>query len=228
MLLVAASLLIGILVGLALGGNLDTLSRAHFRWWPLALLGLVLQLVPVAARVGFGRWLPVGFLIASYVVLLTFVVLNIRQPGFSLVALGFGLNLLVILLNGGMPVGDHALHVAYGPRYQATVRDLAEHGSAKHHLARPDDVLLPLTDVIGVPAPVGTVFAVGDVISMVGVAWVLAAATKGPAGRHRRRSRRSAGSSISAGLGASSPTAVRPEAPMMEQAPGASRRPELE
>ncbi len=228
MLLVAASLLIGILVGLALGGSFDALSRAHFRWWPLALLGLVLQLVPVAARAGLGRWLPVGFLIASYVVLLTFVFLNIRLPGFSLVALGFGLNLLVILLNGGMPVGDHALHVAYGSRYQATVRDLAEHGSAKHHLARLDDVLLPLTDVIGIPAPVGTVFAVGDLISMVGVAWVLAAATEGPAGKHRRRPRRSAGSSIPGGLGASSPMAVRSESPVREQAPGASRAPEPE
>lgn len=191
MLLILAAVVGGILVGLALGGSLTTLSNVRFRWWPLALLGLALQLAPVPhlRSVHAQHVAAVGLLIASYVVLLTFVALNFRLPGFSLIAVGFALNLLVISVNGGMPVNQRALEIAGGPRYVATVTDLLEHGGAKHHLARDDDVLLGLSDVIPVSWPTRNVFSVGDLIAMLGIAWVLAAATRGPAGRHRLRSR---------------------------------------
>jgi len=188
-LLILGAVLGGILVGLALGGTLTTLSNVRFRWWPLALLGLALQLAPVPRLESLHAQhvAAVGLLIASYVVLLTFVALNFRLPGFSLIAAGFALNLLVISVNGGMPVNQRALEIAGGPRYLATVTDLLEHGGAKHHLARDDDVLLGLSDVIPVSWPTRNVFSVGDLIAMFGIAWVLAAATKGPAGRHRLR-----------------------------------------
>jgi len=188
-LLILGAVLGGILVGLALGGTLTTLSNVRFRWWPLALLGLALQLAPVPRLESLHAQhvAAVGLLIASYVVLLTFVALNFRLPGFSLIAAGFALNLLVISVNGGMPVNQRALEIAGGPRYLATVTDLLEHGGAKHHLARDDDVLLGLSDVIPVSWPTRNVFSVGDLIAMFGIAWVLAATTKGPAGRHRLR-----------------------------------------
>jgi Family of unknown function (DUF5317) len=113
--------------------------------------------------------------------------LNLRFVGFWFVAAGFALNILVISLNGGMPVGDHALRVAYGSGYPATLQALVKSGGAKHHLQRPSDVLTPLSDVIPVGKPVGNVFSVGDMIALFGVAWVMAEATKGPPGRHRMR-----------------------------------------
>jgi hypothetical protein len=191
----------GVLVGLALGGSLTTLSNVRFRWWPLALLGLALQLAPVPhlGSVHARHVAAVGLLIASYVVLLTFVALNFRLPGFSLIAAGFALNLLVISVNGGMPVNQRALEIAGGPRYVATVTDLLEHGGTKHHLAGADDVLLGLSDVIPVSWPTRNVFSVGDLVAMLGIAWVLAAATKGPAGRHRFRSRATRQGSDAAG-----------------------------
>jgi hypothetical protein len=200
-LLILAAVVGGVLVGLALGGNLTTLSNVRFRWWPLALLGLALQLatVPHLGSLRAQHAAAVGLLIASYVVLLTFVALNFRLPGFSLIAAGFALNLLVISVNGGMPVNQRALEIAGGPRYVATVTDLLEHGGAKHHLARDDDLLLGLSDVIPVSWPTRNVFSVGDRISMLGIAWVLAAATKGPAGRHRLRSRATRQGSDAAG-----------------------------
>jgi hypothetical protein len=190
-LLVVAAVVGGILIGLALGGSMTTLSNVRFRWWPLALLGLALQLAPVPhlGSLHARHLAAVGLLIASYLVLLSFVGLNFRLAGFSLIAVGFALNLLVILVNGGMPVNQRALEIAGGPRYAATISDLLQHGGAKHHLARDDDVLLPLSDVIPVSWPTRNVFSVGDLIAMLGIAWVLAAATKGPAGRHRLRSR---------------------------------------
>ena len=186
MLLIIGAVALGIVVGLALGGGLKPLAEAKFKWWPLAIVGLGLQLVPVPSRPGEAdHLLGVGLLVASYVVLLAFVALNLQYVGFWLVAAGFALNLLVISLNGGMPVDDHALRVAYGSDYQATFNSLVASGGAKHHLQRPTDVLTPLSDVIPVPKPVGNVFSVGDMVALFGVVLVMAGATKGPPGKHR-------------------------------------------
>jgi hypothetical protein len=179
-LLVVGAIAAGILIGILLGGSLRNLAEIKLRWWPLAPLGLVLQLVPVPTIEGrLDHWLAVGLLAASYAVLLVFVLVNIRLPGFPVVAAGFALNLLVISLNGGMPVSDSALRSAYGSGYAAMRRDLVEHGGAKHHLAGPDVVLRPLTDVIPVGKPVRLVLSVGDLLFYVGVVWLLAATTRG-------------------------------------------------
>jgi hypothetical protein len=185
-LLIVLVIVAGLLVGIALGGDARTLSELRLRWWPLAIIGLVLQLVPVPSMSGqLDHWLAVGLLVASYMVLLIFVVMNIKLPGFPLIALGFALNLLVISVNGGMPVTEDAIHDAYGRRSSAEVTRLRQRGGAKHHLARDDDVFLPLADVIPVGAPFHQVLSVGDLVFMAGVFWVIAAGTKGAAGRHR-------------------------------------------
>ena len=185
MLLIAGAIVAGGLVGLALGGSLRSFAEIRLRWWPLAVIGLALQLAPVPSLAGqTDHWIGVGLLIASYVVLLAFVAANIRLPGFALISVGFALNVLVISLNGGMPVSRHALREAYGPAYGAALTELESSAGAKHHLQRPDDVLAPLTDVIALGPPVRLVMSVGDVFFFLGVTWVIAAATRGPRGRH--------------------------------------------
>src|SRR5437867_11818872 len=122
MLLVLGAIVAGMLVGLIMGGSIRQLAEIRLRWWPLALLGLALQLVPIPSMNGeLDHWLAVGLLIASYVVLLAFVAMNIRLPGFPVIAAGFALNLFVISVNGGMPVTEHALRQAYGSRYAAEI-----------------------------------------------------------------------------------------------------------
>jgi hypothetical protein len=190
-LLIVAVIVAGLLVGIALGGDIRTLSELKLRWWPLALIGLGLQLFPVPSMDGqLDRWLGEGLLAGSFVVLLIFVAMNIRLAGFPVIALGFALNLLVISVNGGMPVTEQAIRQAYGSRSPTEITRLREHEGAKHHLARDDDVLLPLADVIPVGAPLHQVLSAGDLVFMVGVFWVIAAATKGEAGRHRPRATR--------------------------------------
>lgn len=185
MLVILAAVVVGILAGLALRGSFRHLGDAHFRWWGLAIGGLALQLAPVPSRPGNAdHWLAVGLLIGSYVVLLAFVAANVRYWGFWLVGAGFAVNLLVIVLNAGMPVSDHAMRVAYGSGYAATRHELVSAGGAKHHLERPDDVLRPLTDVIPIGTPVHNVFSVGDMVALGGVLLVMAEATMGRAGRH--------------------------------------------
>lgn len=180
MLLITAAIVLGVLLGLVLGGSLRALADLRFRWWPLAFLGLALQVVPVPSMEGQAdRWIAVGLLLLSYVVLLAFVAINFRLPGFPLLALGFCLNLLVIAVNGGMPVSEAALRRANGPRYSDSVLELQQEGGAKHHLERPDDVLMPLADVIPIAGPVGQVFSIGDLVFLAAIVWVLAAATNG-------------------------------------------------
>jgi hypothetical protein len=188
-LLLLAVLILGVLVGLAMGGNLRHLSEISFRWWGFAILGLAVQFVPVPSGWGDrGHLVAVGLLILSYVLLTVFVAANIRQAGFPLMAAGFLLNILVIAVNGGMPVSSHALDVAYGSGASGQAAAIRSSGGEKHHLERPDDVLLPLTDVVGIPAPFHTVFSPGDLVSLAAAGWVVAAATAGPGGRHSRRS----------------------------------------
>src|SRR5690349_16992827 len=148
MLLIAGALVLGIAVGVLTGGSIKRLGEVHFRWWPLAILGLVVQFVPVPSSHA-GHLLGVGLLLASYALLLAFVALNVGYGGFLVMGIGFALDLLVIGVNAGMPVNDHALRVAYGSRYPVLIRDLREHGGAKHHLERPTDRLTGLDD--GVP-----------------------------------------------------------------------------
>ncbi len=175
MILIPIALVVGVLVGLATGGRLRALTEIRFRWWPLAFVGLALQRLPIPSMAGeLDEWIGAGLLVASYLVLLAFVAVNIRLPGFPLLALGFAMNAVVVTVNGGMPVGDSALREAFGSQYQDARQDLVAHGGTKHHLAREDDVLVPLADVIPVGPPVRQVVSVGDIVWLVGTAWAVA------------------------------------------------------
>jgi hypothetical protein len=174
--LIALALVLGVAAGFARGGRLSRLSELRVRFAPLALLGLLLQLVNPP-----GRW-PLAMLIASFVLLVVFIVANIRITGFALLLIGVSMNFAVIAVNGGMPVSREAV-VASGQT--DTLEGLTQHRGVKHHLAGPDDRLLILGDVIAIPPPIGLVISIGDVFTYAGVAVVIAAAM-----RRRERSPR--------------------------------------
>jgi hypothetical protein len=167
--LIALALVLGAAVGYARGGRLSRLSELRVRFAPLALLGLLLQLVNPP-----GRW-PLAMLIVSFVLLVVFIVANLRITGFALLLIGVSMNFTVIAVNGGMPVSREAV-VASGQT--DTFEGLAHHRGAKHHLAGPDDRLLFLGDVIAIPQPVAQVISIGDVFTYAGVGVVIAAAMR--------------------------------------------------
>jgi hypothetical protein len=156
----------GVLLGLARGGRLGALGSIRFRWWPLALFGLLFQLVlftpPVAASVGdAGPLLYVG----STALVLIALLPNLRQPGFWLIGLGALLNLIVVVANGGQmpasPAGFAALTgVAAVP---------VDHFS-NSTLIGPHTVLPLLGDIFLLPRPIplANVFSIGDVLIGVG------------------------------------------------------------
>lgn len=192
MLLLASALILAIVIGYLMGGRLRNLEALSLRVWPLALVGLALQFLPVSGNAlrSFGF----GALMASFAMLIAFAAINRRVGGMPLVIAGLLLNCLVIGVNHGMPVTRGAL-VRSG---QSTLLNyLIEHGGAKHHLATDNDHLLRLADSIGIPQPIGQVVSVGDVLVYAGIIWIIAVAmrrdsaareTARPRGKEKTRS----------------------------------------
>lgn len=172
---VPALVLLAILIGYALGGRLRNFEGLAIHWWPLAFAGLVLQALPVPALWSLSpRLVGAGALIASYVLLLAFLTVNRWIPGAPVMAAGLLLNLLVVGVNGGMPVSAAAVERAGG-----SVAVLEQGGSLKHHLATEDDLLRFLGDVIPIPRPVAVALSIGDVLLYGGIAWFVIQVMRG-------------------------------------------------
>jgi len=108
-------LALGLAGGLLFEGRVAALGEVRFRWWALAIGGLLFQFVlfsgPVARVVGpLGPLLYVGSTLAVLAALLR----NLEQPWFRLVALGAALNLVAIMANGGVMPADPAALAAAG------------------------------------------------------------------------------------------------------------------
>jgi hypothetical protein len=104
------------------------------------------------------------------VLLLCFCVLNLRHAGMGVVFVGIALNLVVMGLNGGMPVRAEAI-VAAGITTASEDVEALDFGT-KRHLETEADLLPVLGDIIPVPVA-GEVLSFGDLAMSVGVAAVL-------------------------------------------------------
>src|SRR5262245_7747723 len=152
------AVVVGVAVGFLLGGRLSGLAALEFRWAPLALVGLAIQILlfsgPISDRVGdLGPAVYVG----STLLVLVVVVRNVRIVGMPLVALGAVSNLVAIVANGGyMPASPQA--AAAAGRVEATTYSNSAIVEAP--------VLAPLTDIFALPTwlPFSNVFSIGDLL----------------------------------------------------------------
>ena len=111
-------LVLAIIFGLALGllraqwgGRRLAPPRLRYEW--LVLVAFAPQLfaffLPVTRELLADHFVVVS-LVTSQVLLLGFVLLNLRQPGFWVLGLGLTLNMLVIAFNGGlMPISPETV-----------------------------------------------------------------------------------------------------------------------
>ena len=136
---------LALLAGLVAGGSLRSFEHVRVHWWAAALGGLLLQ----AAPVGHDHRLAVLALAGSYSLLVAFASINRRLPGAWLVLVGLGMNLAVVVPNGGMPVSVSAARSA-GAADSVRIAD-----ELKRHQMTSGDTLAFLGDVIPVPGPVG-------------------------------------------------------------------------
>ena len=168
------AIVIGFGLGFLLGGRPAGLATLNFRWAPVALLGLAIQILlfsgPISDRVGaLGPVIYVG----STAMVLVVVLRNIRITGMALVAIGAVSNLLAIVANGGyMPTSPEA--AAAAGHVEATTY------SNSAILESGEVVLAPLTDIFAMPEwmPFSNVFSIGDVLIGLGVAVVIVVAMR--------------------------------------------------
>jgi hypothetical protein len=157
-------------VGFLLGGRLRNVADLRLQWPGLALVGLALQFVT-----GPGDTVPLACLYLSFVLLIVFTAKNISTVGFPLILAGVVCNLLVIGINGGMPVSAHALVASDQGQF---LGDLENNPYPKHHLATGDDELRFLGDVIPIPLPVAQAISLGDILTYAGVGVVIVSAMR--------------------------------------------------
>ena len=178
------SLMVGLVLGFALGGRPAGLAMLRFRWSALMLAGMLVQVMlfsePITERIG--AWGPPIY-VTSTAVVLAAVVANASIPGMALVAVGAASNLAAIVANGGyMPAARSAL-MALGRTDPTTYSN----STTLEHPA-----LEPLTDIFAMPTwlPFANVFSVGDILIVAGVATTIVVAMR----RHRGGSARVTGS----------------------------------
>jgi hypothetical protein len=174
--LMAICMAVILAVGYLRGGRLRNVSELKLQWPALALVGLALQFVT-----GPGDTVPLACLYLSFVLLIVFTVKNISVVGFPLILIGVVCNLLVIGINGGMPVSARALVASNQAQFLA---DLENNPYPKHHLATDDDELRFLGDVIAIPQPMLQAISLGDILTYSGVGVVIIGAMRAsPAAR---------------------------------------------
>jgi hypothetical protein len=142
----------GLALGIAIGRDWRRLERLRIAWLPVIALALVARAVaPFVPSFGLGLYM-VGIALTA-----AFATVNWRLPGAPLVALGSLLNLLVIVVNGAMPVDIELLEAAGG----------RSPDDALHEPLSDRSLLLMLADIIVVPF-VRAAYSIGDFLIAVG------------------------------------------------------------
>jgi Family of unknown function (DUF5317) len=166
MIILYACLLLVLMHALLPGSDLRRLGQIKLRHSWLVWLALADQIVVISILPDLGA-VSEGAHLASYGLAALFAVLNFRSAGTWIVAIGGTCNLLAITANGGiMPATASALKAS---GWRATP------GHFANSAALPNPRLAPLGDVFSTPPwfPVHSVFSIGDVLIVLGVALFL-------------------------------------------------------
>lgn len=151
-----------VVIGFLRGGNFRNLPLFNRLWLPplAAVLQASTVLVPATT-------LSLVLLFTSYVLLIWFLASNWRFVGLRLLAVGLGLNLLVMGANGGrMPASMEAAEVA-GVSQSAIAQ--VSSGMAPKHMAITDQTRLAfLADQFPLKYPIRKVISVGDTFILLG------------------------------------------------------------
>lgn len=171
MLLGAAAVTAGFVLGAIKGGTLRSLVNTDGRFVPAAAGALV-----VLGVTRLGLLADAGAVLAIALIVLVAVALtNLHLPGTGVLAVGIGANAVPVLLHGGTPVDPRALHaVGLGS-------DLAQQQvlTPTQHLAGPDTIWVLLASAVPVPV-IEVVVSFGDLIVAAGLMTLVANAMVRP------------------------------------------------
>ena len=154
MLLTVVAVVSGLGIGLALRPRSTRYARPRIRRLGLLAGGTAAQVLSSRVDGNFAVVLALGALAA----LIAFSITNLHLTGMGVLTIGLGLNLFVMLANGGMPVSPHALVIANV--VPASDVEFVELRGARH-IERAGDSMRVLGDII----PFGQqVVSFGDLI----------------------------------------------------------------
>lgn len=171
------ALLIGLLIGFLRGGRLSHLSRLHLRWLWVVPVALVIQLLifPLFSGEPLLPYATAPLHLVSYGILIVWLLVNLRLLSVGVLLLGAVCNLVAVAANGGyMPASITALERA---GFQGAVdRLLQGEAVANVILMSSATKANALGDWFYLPEriPFSTAFSIGDVLIMVGLAWLIA------------------------------------------------------
>lgn len=169
------------------GGDLGNALAWRPPLWEALVGGIAVVTVAdwVGATGGFAALLS----IAGTTAILAFSIVNVRIGGMILVSTGLVLDLVVMVINWGMPVSASAL-VGAGLVEESAVTDIVLSGGRS---VATGARLGFLGDVI--PLPWGQVISVGDILILAGTTLVTASVLRGAVVGHQYRGRLMAGRS---------------------------------
>jgi uncharacterized protein DUF5317 len=172
MLVLGIAVAAALLIPLVTHGSYRRLFETKVRWAPLLGAGLAIQLALEYYTLPRRYWHDVGYglLVGSYVLIILFCARNVLLRGMVIVLIGIACNALVITVDHGMPA-----KVPTAWRHEAWTK-----ATVKHHLRRPSDELLVLSDIIILRHPYDEVLSFGDLILAVGLCDVAFHASRRP------------------------------------------------
>ena len=166
------SLVFGFAAGLLLGGSPRNIPRASFRATPLMFFALALELA-VSSRLGpyiaqAGELALSAIAVIQAILLISFVLLNLRIPSLWLIGVGGLMNALPMAVNGGrMPISPQIMTIAPGSPYTEV---LLSGGAANYMLASSQTKLLFLSDIIPFRGITLYMISAGDIVTSCGLA----------------------------------------------------------
>jgi hypothetical protein len=151
--------------------------KLNLRWGVLALLALVLQAVAIFVPLDLDDVPKRVLFVLSYLLLVVFILKNLRHPGMVVIGIGLLLNLLPIISNGGlMPVtAEHIAEIGQTHSIEGKQSGDAIPYTKNLLKAEEDTYFYELSDRIVWDNPFFfRVFSIGDIVIVAGLAILLA------------------------------------------------------
>jgi hypothetical protein len=170
----------GLLVGFLLGGSTAGFGVARFRYLPLLMVALAVQVLiftPLMGQMAFIHRIGPYLYMISTLITLFVLFKNLHIPGLSIILIGAVLNAVVIFANGGfMPTRAELLDEAGRLENVQQSEESAASGERLTHtnsvIADDDTRLYFLGDTIAIPqrVPLSNVISIGDILIAIGAA----------------------------------------------------------
>src|SRR5512132_1312276 len=108
--MLASGIVAGIVAGIAFGGDWRRLATFSLRWWPVLVAASALRLWTFFLPLS-----PLEIYVLGFVGVGAVAAANWRLPGAALIAVGTFSNVLVVVLNGGMPYAPEMVRAVGAP-----------------------------------------------------------------------------------------------------------------